>query len=249
MKRRVARYDQLITETEIPEDPIELDDLEKIMAVLELDPEREYISAGEDNIMVGIEYIAASIQDYAGDYIRWLDQPPPSSETIRYQLECLARGIEHHLRCDESDQTSLLLAVDAMAPEARDALHRKLKVLPCDIVPKLVKGTLSWTMVLEATHSALAERRGGDSKDLSFGGMVILLVELYEAATGKPATWSGKPNGAYGIDGGIQRIGQTTCARFVHMFFQAVDPEMPLTRIDNEIRALLRFRNNAKQRA
>ena len=55
--------------------------------------------------------------------------------------------------------------------------------------------------------------------------------------------------GAYGIDGGIQRIGQTTCARFVHMFFQAVDPEMPLTRIDNEIRALLRFRNNAKQRA
>lgn len=52
MKRRVARYDQPADYTEIPEDPIEPDNLQKIMAALELDPDRQYLVAGEYKTVV-----------------------------------------------------------------------------------------------------------------------------------------------------------------------------------------------------
>ena len=202
-----------------------------------------YVITG-DNV-VGIEYIAAGIQEYAGEYIRWRDQPPPSQETVRYQIARLAEMIERYLQAP-SNEAELLAWVDCMVPDARDALCSRLKVLPCDLVTEIVKGTLSWKMVLESTCSVLAVRQKGDIKDPHIPTAVQMLVDLYEEATGKPATWSSKPNGAYGIDGGIQRIGQTPCACFVHAFFQVVDAEIAHTRIDNYMRSLLARRRRKR---
>lgn len=250
MKRRVARYDQPADYTEIPEDPIEPDNLQKIMAALELDPDRQYLVAGEYKTVVGIEYIAGGIQEYAGEYLRSCDQPPPARETVRYHLECLSEMIECHVQAP-ADEADLLAWLDGMVPEARDALIPFIGMVPSEIGPSILSGELGWSAVLDAVHLALAKRRGGDIKDPNLYLAVQNLVDLYQKATGEAATWSGKPVGAYGIDGGIQRIGQTACAHFIHAFFQAVDPEIAPSRIDNYMRSLLarRRRDQPKQRA
>lgn len=231
--RRVARPDQLVGMRDIPEDPIEAADIEKIMT--ELGPVENEAS------------VAAGVQEIAGEYRRWREQPPSSREVISHDLRRLIDAIEN---CPPDVRNIEVVAemVEIVAPEVRDWLYRWAHILPGDIATQLRSGALSLGSLTNAARMALSAQVRGDVKDPNLALAVQHLVDLYQIATDKPATWSGKPDGAIGSDGGARLKGHSSCARFVHAVFAAIDPEIPHTRLDNLIRSLIALRRKRKRR-
>lgn len=221
--------------TDIPDEALGEEAVTRILAML---PSLDH---GNDQV-TGRDPIIAGLTDLAGEYLRYLVQPPPARELVTHALRLLAWHIEQHLVSADADDSQLYLALDLAGPEARDQLIPFLKVLPTDIADHVRADDISWAKLAEACRAAASQRSGGDVGDASLAVAVMQLIDLFELATETKATWSRRETGAISKDGTTQYIGGSPCARFVHAVFAEIDATMPATRIDNQIRAILRGR-------
>lgn len=228
-KRRVAAPDHYLDTTDFP-DLLPADTIKEIIGDLQL-------ATDYTNVHQWIE-------EQAQEYGRSCDQPQTSRDVIGYELALLAHEVWRLSNTEQADSTVLrqmfnLWNEDAISPETCDLLAVRLNCPSMELIDRLDAGALSWTDLGEAAASAKAAMSGGDYTDANLFLAIQQLAEIYQAATGMRPTWSGASDGPIVGDGGQRRIGSSPCARFIHRFFHAVDPKVPISALDNSLRAML----------
>ena len=193
------------------------------------------------------------LQELAGDYLRWLDQPQPSKEETTYQLKVIRLLAESELnggtdsRARAAELRRRWIAI--LNEDASFRFNIELKSLVFETAGRLANATaVDPSIVFQAAVAAHAKcARRGDYPDPSLHLAILQLIDLFEACsqnTGDPFKITSHTVGVGPVTaaGTRRQVADSALSNFITEFFAQVGTPVEKTKITGALKAIRKSR-------